>query len=144
MWQWVGILYYLSLDDFATLTHMGATELQQIDVSAARGPQRVATRYATPRYLAAENTFAHSGCAGPACDSQYSWRNFAPSFDGTGVSNSCMSNYPSSIFNYHNFAQCASDSGLFTWNNNNGEARPQLFGSYTAIAHEAMIALAHD
>jgi hypothetical protein len=47
-----------------------------------------------------------------------------------------MNQYAGDIYNYHNFAACASDSGLFAFKG--GSAKPQLLGSYTAVGERTL------
>ena len=94
-------------------------------------------------YNANSNQFEVSGgctdTGGTLCQASYSFMKHPPAFDGTGHDSSCMKNYASSIFNYHNHAGCASDSGLFTWSNGGpSDAKPQLLGKYTEVADETL------
>ena len=87
-----------------------------------------------------QNDFSFSSCASPEgkCSSSYSFQNYPPNFDGTGNPNTCMSNYPTRIYNYHNFAGCASDSGLFAWKPDQSYPSPQKLGQYTVGATETI------
>lgn len=131
--------YYLSLDDFDALTD-GGVELMQVSFND-QGQIISQLRYDSYEYDSSNNSSVVGNCinmVGSPCGANYAWWRHAPSFEGWGRNNVCNSNYPTKIFNYHNFASCASDSGLFSWQNS-ATARPQLIGTYTGVAHETRI-----
>ena len=101
------------------------------------------TTFTSATYNVAMNKFKVSGScfgSGNQCQASYSWLKHPPNFDGTGYDSSCMKSYPDSIFNYHNHAGCASDSGLFTWTHGGAsDAKPQLLGHYQGVADEVLI-----
>jgi hypothetical protein len=49
-----------------------------------------------------------------------------------------MNQYAGDIYNYHNFAACASDSGLFAFKGDGSSAKPQLLGSYTDVGERIL------
>jgi hypothetical protein len=129
--------YYHSLDHFDDLTGTD-TDVVQMNRDGAGAVTGVVT-YSKGNFHATQNSFTFATCAAPGgqCTSSYSWQKFPPGFDGTGISNSCMNQYGSDIYNYHNFAHCASDSGLFAFNQGTLPS-PQLLGSYTSTAPETL------
>jgi hypothetical protein len=129
-----GESYYLSLDDFATLSQNAATMVHMN--RGAAGNVETTTTFTNPRYNAVGNTFSSDGCTGVKCTSRYSWVRFPPNFDGPGNPTSCSGN--GGIYNYHNFAGCASDSGLFAWKGDGANAQPQQLGEYTEHADETI------
>ena len=125
--------FYLSLNQFSLLT-AGGVELSQQSWS---GSSYHALKYQGFSYDAANNSSSHSSCqniSGSPCGSSYNWGSYPPNFDGYGRSTSCNTNYGDRIFNYHNFASCASDSGLFVFGGTT--AQPQHIGSYTNSADQ--------
>jgi len=143
-----GDSYYVSLDAFAALTAGGATVMQlSRDGGGAVTSQLT---YGAFSYDVATNSASLGTCAnlvGTPCSSQYPWAQnggAAPFFDGYqqpgGGTTSCNTSHGTKIFGYHNFSSCASDSGLFSWQNST-TARPQRLGAYTSVAPENVIML---
>ncbi len=127
--------FYEPLALFGFLTD-GTTELLRIN----RNSSGVVLRkllYADFDYDHVANTTSSASCTdlvGSACNSIYSWDNQPPNFDGWGETGGCHADY-TSYWNYHNFSGCASDSGLFGYDNGT-TARPGLIGTYQGFAHQ--------
>ncbi|TNF29240.1 MAG: hypothetical protein EP329_16250 [Deltaproteobacteria bacterium] len=147
--SWIdGDSYYVSLDAFAALTAGGAT-VMQLSRDAVGAVTRQLT-YGSFTYDVATNSASIGTCSnlvGTPCSSSYPWAQYggaAPLFDGYqqpgGGTTNCNINRGSTIFNYHNYSNCVSDSGLFGWTNTS-TARPQLLGAYTSFAPENVIML---
>ncbi len=124
--------YYQSLDFFSLLTASGA-EVRRFNTNASGAITRDMV-YPNFAYDSVANTTVTGSCnnlTGSACDSSYDWTGYPPNFDGWGRSTNCNTSYGNATWNYHNWASCASDSGLFRFNGSS-TARPQLLGSYTS------------
>ena len=145
--SWVsGDSYYVSLDAFAAFTAGGVTLMQlSRDGGGAVTKQLQRTGFA---YDATANTATMGTCAnlvGTPCSALYNWGQYggaAPFFDGYrqpgGGTTSCnVSGKGDRIWAYHNWSNCASDSGLFAWAGTT--PRPQLLGVYTNVAPENVI-----
>ena len=146
-----GDSYYVSLAEFGYLTtSRGLNTVAKIN----RDPNNMnihgqphiirSAVYSGTTYDVDSNKMTITGgCADTGanlCHASYSWLAHPPNFDGTGHATSCMQHYPESIFNYHNHAGCASDSGLFAWSHGGPrDAKPQLLGKYTGVADETLI-----
>jgi hypothetical protein len=146
--SWVsGDSYYVSLEAFAALT-AGGVELMQLsrDGGGALTRQLRRTGFA---YDVATNSATMGTCinlVGTPCGAQYNWGQFggaAPFFDGYqqpgGGTTNCNTSHGDRIWAYHNWSNCASDSGLFAWAG--ATPRPQLLGTYTSVAPDNVIML---
>jgi len=130
--------FYLSLDTFGRMTD-GTTQVRRVSLDAVAAVQ-AELRYVGFDYNEGANTSSMASCTnvvGTPCSSSYNWQAQAPGFDGWGRSTSC-NGAGTVIFNYHNFSQCASDSGLFAYTGL-ATARPGLIGTYTAVAAEQIL-----
>jgi hypothetical protein len=127
--------YYESLDLFGSMTD-GTTEVMRINRNSSGGIIRQ-LRYNGFDYNHIANTSSMSSCTnlvGTACTASYSWINHPPNFDGWGETGGCHGDY-TSYWNYHNFSGCASDSGLFGYDNGT-TPRPGLIGTYQGFAFQ--------
>ena len=135
--------YYLSLHTFAALS-ADASYLTMVNVDDVGGVS-VPCVFFEPRYDSEANSFTysfHQGCAAQT----YGWLNHPPHFSGPGQNNSACDPFVDYINNYHNFAGCASDSGLFAWSNSgyaSGDPKkyPQLIGYYNTSAYQTLLGL---
>jgi hypothetical protein len=135
--------YYRSLRAFDALT-TGATEVLRTNRDS-NGLVTRQLRYLNFDYNANSNTSVLGSCAnlvGTPCNASWPWatKTTPPFFSGAGLNTSCNQNFPTRIFNYHNDAGCAADSGLFSFLDV-AVARPQLLGAYTQVAFSQVIAV---
>lgn len=136
--------YYHPLSYFDALTS-SATEMIRTNLDSSDAVVRQSRTFNVD-YNAVTNTMVLGTCTvmtGPAdaCNSTFSWNGDSgqsPFFDGWGQSTSCNSTFPNDIWNYHNDSGCASDAGLFRFDNST-TPRPQLLGAYTVSAHHQSI-----
>lgn len=131
--------WYLSLKAFGLLTN-GVTDVLRMSKNSS-GTVQVKMRYNDFDYNHTANTSSMASCTNlvdSKCTSSHNWISFPPNFDGWGETNGCHGDY-TRYYNYHNFASCASDSGLFAYDSGSIQPQPGYIGYYNQSTYEQIL-----